>query len=270
MKIMIAELRKNKGISQQELATVLGVAYQTVSKWETNITYPDITLLPKLAHYFDVTLDELLGLKALPSQTYIPTKAGTKAYWNERLEYLKRTRESLWNKDYLQFLIEKVWEIYSPINVLDCGCGYGFLCSMLMPLLPKGSTYTGIDFSEDLIDDGRATFEASDHEVQFICTDVMKYNTTVKYDFVISQAVLRHIDNPYGFLEKMVSFTKEGGLTICGEVDREIEEVGLYIQGMNYDYLCEQPGFRKMWRTELKNQGRDYLYLMEENSHRFN
>ena len=77
MKLMIAALRKNKGVSQQELATVMGVAHQTVSKWETNVTFPDITLLPQLAQYFDVSVDELLGLKPLPSQTYIPCEAGT-------------------------------------------------------------------------------------------------------------------------------------------------------------------------------------------------
>lgn len=255
---MIAELRKNKGISQQELATVLGVAYQTVSKWETNVTFPDITLLPQLAQYFDVTVDELLGLKPLLSQTYIPCEAGTKGYWSERLKYLKRTRDSLWNKDYLQFLIEKVWKINSPINVLDCGCGYGFLSTMLMPLMPKGSTYTGIDFSENLINEGRVALSTGEYDVQFVCDDVLTYESGIKYDFVITQAVLRHIDNPLLFLEKMISFTKEGGLVVCAEVNRELENAGLYIQGMDYDYLCQQPGFRNMWNTQLKRQGRDY------------
>ncbi len=79
MKLMIAELRKNKAVSQQELATVMGVAHQTVSKWENNVTFPDITLLPQLAQYFDVSVDELLGLRPLPSQTYIPCEAGLRS-----------------------------------------------------------------------------------------------------------------------------------------------------------------------------------------------
>jgi transcriptional regulator with XRE-family HTH domain len=128
MRLMIAELRKNKGLSQQELATVMGVAHQTVSKWETNVTFPDITLLPQLAQYFDVSVDELLGLKPLPSQTYIPCEAGTRDYWSGRLKYLKSTRDFLWNKDYLQFLIEKVWKINDPINVLDCGWRSRCMC----------------------------------------------------------------------------------------------------------------------------------------------
>lgn len=263
MKLKITELRKNKGISQQELATVMGVAHQTVSKWETNVTFPDITLLPQLAQYFDVSVDELLGLKPLPSRTYIPCEAGTKDYWSERLKYLKSTRNSLWNKDYLQFLIEKVWKINYPINVLDCGCGYGFLGTMLMPLMPKGSTYTGIDYSENLINEGRGILNTGEYDVQFVCDDVLTYESGIKYDFVITQAVLRHINNPHLFLEKMISFTKHGGLVVCGEVNRELENVGLHIQGMDYDYLCHYPGFRKMWNNQLKRQGRDYSIALK-------
>ncbi|PPK80043.1 helix-turn-helix protein [Lacrimispora xylanisolvens] len=263
MKLMIAELRKNKGVSQQELATVMGVAHQTVSKWETNVTFPDITLLPQLANYFDVSVDELLGLKPLPSRTYIPCEVGTKNYWSERLKYLKNTRNFLWNKDYLQFLIEKVWKINAPIDILDCGCGYGFLGTMLMPLMPKGSTYTGIDHSENLINEGRGILNTDEYAVQFVCEDVLTYESGIKYDFVISQAVLRHIDNSTLFLNKMISFTKVGGLVVCAEINRELENVGLYIHGMDYDFLCQYPGFRDMWNTQLKRQGRDYSVALK-------
>jgi transcriptional regulator with XRE-family HTH domain len=53
------------------LAEVLGVTYQSVSKWETGITMPDITLLPAIAEYFNVSVDELLGLKPLRKQQYL-------------------------------------------------------------------------------------------------------------------------------------------------------------------------------------------------------
>ena len=68
VKLKIAELRKNKGIGQQELADVLNVSFQSVSKWETGATMPDITLLPSIAEYFNVSVDELLGLKPLYKQ----------------------------------------------------------------------------------------------------------------------------------------------------------------------------------------------------------
>lgn len=57
----IASLRREKGITQEELAAALGVTNQAVSKWESGICCPDIQLLPALAAYFEVTTDRLLG-----------------------------------------------------------------------------------------------------------------------------------------------------------------------------------------------------------------
>jgi len=59
----ITFLRKQKGITQEELAQVLCVTNQSVSKWEAGICCPDIQLLPELAKYFNVSVDELLGYK---------------------------------------------------------------------------------------------------------------------------------------------------------------------------------------------------------------
>lgn len=57
----IAEFRKERGITQEELSEKLGISPQAVSKWENDNSYPDILLLPKLANIFDVTVDELLS-----------------------------------------------------------------------------------------------------------------------------------------------------------------------------------------------------------------
>lgn len=55
----IRELRKLRGITQEQLAETVGISFQAVSKWENNIALPDITLAPVLASYFGVSMDEL-------------------------------------------------------------------------------------------------------------------------------------------------------------------------------------------------------------------
>lgn len=57
----IATLRKQKGVTQGELASALGVTNQSVSKWESGQCCPDIQLIPEIAKYFDVSIDELMG-----------------------------------------------------------------------------------------------------------------------------------------------------------------------------------------------------------------
>lgn len=61
----LKELRKTKNISQEKFAEYLGVSYQAVSKWENGVTSPDILLLPDIARYFGITVDELLQVEKL-------------------------------------------------------------------------------------------------------------------------------------------------------------------------------------------------------------
>ena len=57
----IRELRKRDGRTQENLADALGVTCQAVSRWEQNATFPDMTLIPSIANYFGITIDELFG-----------------------------------------------------------------------------------------------------------------------------------------------------------------------------------------------------------------
>ena len=57
----IVKKRKEKGLTQDELAGYLGVSKAAVSKWEIGQSYPDITFLPQIAGFFNISIDELMG-----------------------------------------------------------------------------------------------------------------------------------------------------------------------------------------------------------------
>lgn len=262
IQLRIGDLRKKRQIKQTELANQLGVSVQTVSKWENDISMPDISLLPDIAAAFQVSVDELLGLKPLSGEEYIPVRSGEKGYWDSRLEYLKASRKSFWNEDYLLFLTQKVWKIHNPVQVLDCGCGFGYMGTALLPLLPEGSGYTGIDFSQNMIDEGKRIFQEAGYQGTFICDDFRTHEFKKQYDFVISQCALRHVGKAQEFLRKMIALTKSGGLVAAADVNREFECDGFYVDGLDYQELCSRSGLRKMWQKELLCQDRDYAIGM--------
>lgn len=68
----IAEARKRKGLTQDQLAEAMGVSPQAVSKWENDISCPDITLLPQLADYFGISVDDLLRGPSAPEAQIVP------------------------------------------------------------------------------------------------------------------------------------------------------------------------------------------------------
>ncbi len=75
----IQQLRKVKGISQEELADQIGVSRQAISKWESEQTSPDIEKVMRLSEYFDVTTDYLLkGIEPIENES-VPKKENTDA-----------------------------------------------------------------------------------------------------------------------------------------------------------------------------------------------
>lgn len=58
----IKELRKAQNLSQEKFAEFFDITPQAVSKWESGTTYPDITIIPSIANYFNVTIDELFNM----------------------------------------------------------------------------------------------------------------------------------------------------------------------------------------------------------------
>ncbi|MBQ3559554.1 MAG: helix-turn-helix transcriptional regulator [Agathobacter sp.] len=88
-------LRKNKGYTQEELASRLKVVRQTVSKWEKGLSVPDAEMLQKIAEEFEVSVSELLGAK-IEDETSKSDVAEQLARINEQLVIKNRRARRVW------------------------------------------------------------------------------------------------------------------------------------------------------------------------------
>ncbi len=91
-------LRKQKDLTQEQLAEYMGVSPQAVSRWETGATCPDIMALPQLAELFHITIDELLGVNEKETRRKINeiiAKAESKINQNITEDPIKDLRRAL-------------------------------------------------------------------------------------------------------------------------------------------------------------------------------
>ena len=101
----IIRFRKDKGVTQEQLADFLGVTKASVSKWETKQSMPDINLLPIIASYFDVSIDELLGYEPKLSVEEIE-----KIYGDLSKEYATQPFEEVMSKS--EALVKQYFNCY--------------------------------------------------------------------------------------------------------------------------------------------------------------
>ena len=100
MKLQIGEnirvLRKEKGITQEKLAELLGVTSQAVSRWESGAGYPDMDQLPGLASLLEVSMDTLLGYDGtVEKQNRLVLEISAMIGRGEREEGIRSAREAL-------------------------------------------------------------------------------------------------------------------------------------------------------------------------------
>jgi len=88
----IRELRKKKGITQEQLASALGITSQAVSKWEMSTGYPDIAMLPVIAGYFGVSMDTLFNYDA----DKLEEKIMDVLYSSRGDAHLRKQKKSFW------------------------------------------------------------------------------------------------------------------------------------------------------------------------------
>lgn len=133
----IAKYRKARGFTQEELGAKLGVTNQGVSKWESEVSMPDVMLLPEIATALNITLDDLYGIAKEPEKVSVsaddfPAFCHKKLielfYYNTKMRF---THIGSSDKEQLEFQIKKLME----------GCRIGCLSNT------QGAIVTTEDFS---------------------------------------------------------------------------------------------------------------------------
>ncbi|HDR7915218.1 TPA: class I SAM-dependent methyltransferase [Bacillus wiedmannii] len=177
--------------------------------------------------------------------------------WNSKITYLKNTRDLYYNDDYVSFLVNTVWKIIKPVHIVDYGCGYGYLGLVLMPLLPKGSKYTGIDSGETLLTEARELFRLLPYESEFLEGDATEIELNDTYDIAICHAFLLHMSSPKTMLQKMMHSVKSGGKIICFE-PHWISNMSSYsLDGENQSEIIRLGALQKLFESDTQRSGKD-------------
>ncbi|KOY17405.1 class I SAM-dependent methyltransferase [Paenibacillus xylanivorans] len=178
-------------------------------------------------------------------------------YWDNKIEYLKNTRWLYYNDDYLQFLVQFVWKIDKPLSVIDYGCGFGYLGLKLLPLLPKGSTYTGLDKGETLINEAKTIFSQLPYDTEFITCDIEDVVLERKYDIALSHAFLLHMDDSVKILQKMIESVLDGGRIICFEPHWIGNMANYHVEGVEQSEIIKLGVLQRLFEQDHIRTGKD-------------
>jgi len=138
----LKKLRQAKGATQENLAEYLDISFQAVSKWERGESFPDITLLPKIAAYYNVSVDDLLGVGKIRQKEKVE-------------EYRKRTE----NENSLDVWREAIQEFPNDLEVIG----------MYMYALPDEAAEEKIKLAERLINESTDEENWTNSALQTLC-----------------------------------------------------------------------------------------------------
>ena len=98
----LVELRKKNGYSQEELAEKLGVSRQSVSKWESNNTYPETDKIIQIANLFECSMDDLINDKITDVDGALRKNKNIYNVWDSLLEFITKTINMFSKMTFLQ------------------------------------------------------------------------------------------------------------------------------------------------------------------------
>ncbi|OOC58474.1 methyltransferase domain-containing protein [Paenibacillus ihbetae] len=198
----IAIYRKEKGLTQEELAQILGLSFQAVSKWENAQSMPDIALLPELSRTLEVSIDKLLGYTAQDKRITIYEE-----------EY--KTQDYYWGTEPNDACYQ-VLQLMPPtkrLKLLDIGCGEG---KDAVFFARNGYEVSAFDVSDAGIEKTRSLAEKTGVYVHVFKADILDFRLDTHYDIIFSSGVLHYIKPEYRkeIFDNYKQFTNENGIHV--------------------------------------------------------
>ena len=196
----ICNLRKQNGLTQEELAGRLNVSFQAVSKWENGVSMPDVSTLPLLAKSLGCSIDSLLGYAV--EQKIIND-------YESRYD----TEDYYWGVQPSEMCFE-VMKLVPPtktVRVLDIGCGEG---KDAVFFAKNGYKVSAFDITGSGVDKAKRLAEKHRVSVNFFKADVKDFRLESEFDVLFCSGVLHYIPNELRreIFENYQKHTAEGGI----------------------------------------------------------
>lgn len=196
----IAQKRKELGYTQQNLADMLNISFQAVSKWENGTSTPDIHLLPELATILQTSVDALLGYQAPVLTKYEEKYKQEGYYWGI-------------TPNRLCYEIMKLMPPIKPYRVLDIGCGEG---KDAVFLAKNGYQVSAFDLADSGLKKARELAEYNRVDVNFFRANINEFIPKDTYDIVFSSGVFHYLEPEKRkvFVDLLKEHTAENGLNV--------------------------------------------------------
>ena len=242
----IHTLRKRMRLTQEAVSEKLGVTPQSISRWENGQSRPDVDMLPRIAAFFDVSVDALFGYRAdnLRVAGYEKNYKRHEQNWGDTIRRL-------------EIKILKFLPPIKPLSILNIGCGEG---QTAMFFARNGYVVSACDTSDKNLEAARNFAKNAGLEINFFNADIVNYEIETKFDIIIAGCgALQYVParERARIFKMFQAQTNKGGLNAASAIVEKSfiksapdwdENAFLYDTAELFDY------YGKDWKLELMEE----------------
>ena len=137
----LKKIRKENNLSQEDLADILGVSRQAISKWESKVSYPEMDKIVLLCKKFDLNIDDLLHRDIKEAKESMAVKSKIKSSCDEIFNFIVNSFELFWQmtlKMKIKFILEQIIIVIIMLVIWNCGAYIGsFIIQQVLRKIPR-------------------------------------------------------------------------------------------------------------------------------------